>query len=165
MPRALKHSSLIALSLIGLLLAGCSDRIDETDAIVFEESITLSEAQQRSEETGQPALVFVQALWCPLCTRVREDTLEQPEVKSYVRENTVPASFSVSERRIGPEAQAELIRLDVRVVPTLVLYNGKEEIARIEGVIGPDALLEWLASQGTESTTAGATTTLALDDE
>lgn len=164
----MRHGFVTGIAVTGMLAAclvtGCSQQVDPSDAVVFDSTLSLTEAQTQSTESGKPALVFVQALWCPLCTRVREETLSDPTVESLVKEQFVGASISVSERRIEPAAQAELIRLDVRVVPTLVLYAGADEIARIEGVVEPEALIAWLSARGAADASSGATTTLAIDE-
>ena len=155
-------AGLVVAGLCVCVLAGCGGQAsdDPADKDVFGTGLTLMDAQDRSAEEGKPALVFVQALRCPLCTRVRENALADADVIEAVDANTIAATISISERRLDPASQAELIRLDVDVVPTLMLFNGNEEIARIEGVVEADELLGWLESNGATKVDAGSITEL-----
>lgn len=140
-------------------LVGCGgDSSDGAD--VFTPALALDEALALSALEGKPAFVYVQALWCPLCTRVREQTLSDPAVQDALRAGTVATSVSISERSIDAASRAALIRLNVTVVPTIILYADGVERARLEGVVQPGPLVAWLASNGASPTNTGAATGL-----
>ena len=78
-----------------------------------------------AQEEGRPVLVFVYASWCPYCRAQRpiiEGLLQKPEFADF-------AYFRVDFDR----QQQLLTSLKVRQQSTLIVYRGKDEVARTVG--------------------------------
>ncbi|MEM8756252.1 MAG: thioredoxin family protein [Planctomycetota bacterium] len=83
-------------------------------------------------------LVYATAVWCPPCQRMKKTTWTDPAVEAWAGEHAVITPLDVDG---FPEKSQEL---RVRAMPTMMLFDGDEEIGRRVGYVGPDDLVAWM---------------------
>lgn len=90
-----------------------------------------------AQATGRPVLVEVHADWCPVCVKqqpVISELLSQPRFRQY---QVLTVDF---------DSQKDALRaLGVRYQSTLIVFKGKQEVARSTGETAKDKLAELLA--------------------
>jgi thiol:disulfide interchange protein len=113
----------------------------------FASHMTLEDALAESAASGKPVLAFATADWCGPCQSFKRGALADERVAAWIGENTLPAYVDLTSDN-DPRAQEAARLLEVASVPALMLVQNGEVIARREGVVGADGLLEWLRASG-----------------
>ena len=99
-------------------------------------------AVEQAKTSDKPALVLFTADWCPACRQFESETLADPKVQEYLKENHTLVVVDLSDRA-GPNNQRAR-DFKVHAIPTLILFDRSgEEKARDFGMPS-DALLKWL---------------------
>lgn len=107
---------------------------------IFDEKYTLTQASEISQETGKPMLVLVTADWCPPCQTLKRNTLTDPVVIEWIKNNTVPVYLED-----GTNGQ-EIGLLGVRSYPTTMLIQDGQILASLQGAVGASRYVSELSS-------------------
>lgn len=111
---------------------------------MFDEGLSLAEAEARAAEEGRLTLVFATADWCGPCQRFKRGALVDPEVEAWVRARAVPTLLDLTSPRGEAGHQAQ--RLGVGPIPAVILLRDGEEVARRQGATPAGNFLRWLES-------------------
>ncbi len=106
---------------------------------VFDTSVSLDEALQRSDESGRPVFALVTADWCPPCQSLKRNALTDARVQGLIERSTVPVYITDKN---GHDVE----RLGVSAFPTSFILRNGEVLASLRGAAAPDRYLEWLES-------------------
>jgi thioredoxin 2 len=87
--------------------------------------------------SGQPVLVDFWAAWCGPCKVMAPQFAAAAKSRPDVR-------FAKVDTDASPQASA---RYAIRSIPTLVLFDGGAEVARLSGAMSAAQLLGWLQQQ------------------
>jgi thioredoxin 1 len=90
-----------------------------------------------AQAAGKPVLVFVEASWCPTCAKERPILAELYKSPEFANLSVFDVDFDT--------AKPLLRRLGVQKQSTLIVYRGKEEVARATGETSPAAIHDLLA--------------------
>lgn len=105
-------------------------------------------AESASAATGKPILYEFTAEWCPPCKRMQREAFADPATADLINRSFVPVQVYDRAREEGRNADVVTALLDrhrVAAYPTLVVVRNGQEITRIEGYPGLEALGAWLA--------------------
>lgn len=111
---------------------------------VFDEGLSLAEAEARAAEEGRLTLVFATADWCGPCQRFKRGALVDPEVEAWVQAHTVPTVLDLTSPRGEAAQQAE--RLGVGPIPAVILLRDGAVVARRQGATPAGNFRRWLES-------------------
>lgn len=109
---------------------------------LFDEDLSLAQAEARAAETGRLTLVFATADWCGPCQTLKRGALTDERIEAWARANTVPTLLDLTAP--GAEAQAAARRFGVQGIPAVILVRNGEMVSKREGVIEAGAMLRWL---------------------
>ncbi len=117
----------------------------------FDRSLTYAAALDRSHASGKPVFALVSADWCEPCHRFEAGALADARVAAWITANTIPLFLDASDRSrpgAGPAAD-----LRIMAFPTILLIRDGHAVARHEGVLEADRLLNWLETFSREPAT------------
>ncbi|MBQ9786933.1 MAG: thioredoxin family protein [Lentisphaeria bacterium] len=103
--------------ILGVKLLPTDDMAAQLDGFAAVES-----AKLRSEKSGKPVLVRFTASWCKNCHAMEKNTLRDPEVADYLKENFETALFP-AENPEEPEIAALLKKWDIPGFPAFVILE------------------------------------------
>ena len=129
---------IIALAIVGAMLLGRLTRGATPVPTVFQNTVSLTEALDRSQETGAPVLALATADWCGPCQHLKETTLVDTRVSDWIRANTIPVYIEESER------PTDLRMLPVRAYPTSFVIADGQVVGKLEGGRNAEGYLRWL---------------------
>jgi len=99
-------------------------------------------AVQQAKTSGKPALVLFTADWCPACRQFESETLTDPQVKQYLKDNHTLVVVDLTDRT-GPNTNRAR-EFSVQAIPTLILFDvSGNEKARDFGMPS-EPMLKWL---------------------
>ena len=97
-----------------------------------------AEAQAKARAESRFLLVDFTASWCAPCKQMDQRTWIDPQLRAWVERRALAVQIDL-------DAEPELARaLDVRSVPTIVVFRGEEEFDRLGGFREPAELVAWL---------------------
>jgi len=109
---------------------------------VFAQAYSLEQAAQISSETGKPILAVATADWCAPCQTLKRGTLTDPEVATWIVDNTIPVYLEESQN-------IDAIRdLGVRAYPTTMLLVAGQVVVKAPGAISPGEFMRAFAAGG-----------------
>ncbi len=120
----------------------------EVERALFGDDSSLESALDRADESGRPVFVLVEALWCPNCAVLKKNGLANKDSIQAIVENTEAARLDLTQRELQFDDTAMLDRLDVSVVPTMVLLDSGREVSRLVGVQDSETIVRWIESRG-----------------
>lgn len=136
--------AIIAVATAGLTLMGGRSAGKPS---MFAEGLSLDAAAAKSQTSGRPVLAFFTADWCGPCQMMKRTTLSSPEVEEAVRDRFIPVYVDMTRVNQGDEGVRALAnRFAVRAFPTLIVLQGEEQVARVEGGLDVPSMTTWLAS-------------------
>lgn len=109
---------------------------------MFDEGLSLAEAEARAAAEGRLTLVYATADWCGPCQRFKRGALVDPEVEAWVAAHTVPTVLDLTSPH--GEAAEHAQRLGIGPIPAIILLREGEEVARRQGAAPAGLLLRWL---------------------
>jgi len=102
-------------------------------------------AKSQAKAQGKILLVDATASWCPPCRRMERETWSDPAVRAWLAANAVAFQFDVDQNPKLTRA------LEVRSMPTLIIFEAGKETRRSSGYLSPAGILRWL--KGGKATT------------
>jgi len=110
--------------------------------------ITDTNFQARALESPLPVLIDFTAAWCPPCRAIA------PHVAAIARDYAGRLAVGTCDA----DSNAELVaRLDVRAMPTLIVFKGGQVVGQIVGAV-PRAKIEALVARAVAPAPAAAVT-------
>jgi len=94
--------------------------------------------QAAAAENDKLHVIYFTASWCPPCKKMKTTTWVDESVVGWLEENAVVTAVDVDEESM---IAAEY---DISAMPTIVVLNEGEEIARTVGYQGPVGFRDWL---------------------
>lgn len=131
----------------GLILVGIAVSVVAAVSLVRQfasgkPGVFSSESYARAIESnrtdGRLLVVKLGADWCPPCREMDRTTFRDARIEAWVNEHGRAVSVDVDAHR---SVAAEL---GVRSIPTTILFHQGQEVARLTGGAGAEALLMWL---------------------
>lgn len=107
---------------------------------VFSE-LSLAQAQAKAVEQEKILLVDATADWCQPCKLMERTTWVDPEVISWIKLNAIAIQIDVDKQ------QAEAEELNIRAMPTIIVFKDGSELDRVVGYKDASELLAWLNRQ------------------
>jgi thiol:disulfide interchange protein DsbD len=100
--------------------------------------LSYGEALQRSQKTGKKIFVYFYADWCPWCSKMKRDTLDNATVKEALKDYIVCFVDREDEKQIA-------LRYAIAGLPGYVIVDGKEALQKKGvGYKTPDEFIRWL---------------------
>lgn len=155
---------LVTLLLAGVVLTGSSPSWAKGSESGIEFDQGLERALQRAATENKPVVAFFQAVWCPVCTRMKRETLRAAELAD-VADRYIWVSIDI-DRKLSTAREH-----DVVATPTILLFDSTGvSRARLQGMQSAPQLrdnleqflagLEQPAGETIDITTQGAASDL-----
>ncbi|MEM8756251.1 MAG: thioredoxin family protein [Planctomycetota bacterium] len=93
-----------------------------------------------AKETDKLHLVYATAVWCGPCQRMKKTTWVEPEVEQWIGSNAIVTALDVDDSRDTARG------LGIVAMPTMILFDGDEELGRATGFLTGERLLDWANS-------------------
>jgi thioredoxin-related protein len=106
------------------------------------QEIDLAQANQLSEETGKPVLLYFTSPICLACHRMDNTTFQDKSLISQIENETIPI------RPTGTSQDALQKRFGVVGYPTLCLIQTGEDPIKLTGYWEPEKIATWLTEPG-----------------
>jgi thioredoxin 2 len=101
-------------------------------------SETYERAVEANRTDGRLLVVKLGADWCPPCREMDKTTFRDGRIEAWVKEHGAAISVDVdAQRSVASD-------LGIRGIPTTILFHQGQEVARLTGGAGAEALLMWL---------------------
>lgn len=100
-------------------------------------SLSFEEARAVAEEQKKWLVVDFTAEWCAPCKNMDATTWRDPAVAQWFGAHAVAIQIDVDQDKTGE-------RLQVKAMPTVVVFDGEKELDRSVGARSAPKLLEWL---------------------
>jgi|GEM_PF-1637069 thiol-disulfide isomerase/thioredoxin len=102
------------------------------------QTTTFADAKAASLRDSSYLLVDLTASWCPPCRMMEQDTWPDPRIAEWVSQHGSAIQIDIdADRDTATELQ-------IKAIPTLVLFKDGKELDRKVGYVNADGLLEWL---------------------
>jgi thioredoxin-related protein len=119
-------------SMHGLEPAAQTDQASVTsDSLTW---YTMQQAQQLAEEEDKHVLIFMEAVWCGYCKRMKKEVFPLPEIQQVLSKYYYPVKLDVESRKEivfngQPITERQFSqKIEVQATPTLLFLNSKGEI-------------------------------------
>lgn len=144
------------ICLLGISAAGVAG---DTQASVWVDA-SPSEARRLAAEQERLLIVMGTASWCGPCRHMKATTWKDERVVAWVREHAIAVQLDV-DRYPGLARH-----LEIRAMPTTVLFRADEELGRITGARPAEPFVDWLTAlrDGREPETAVAPASPSIDE-
>lgn len=149
----------IIQSIICLLGISAAAVAGDTQASVWVDA-SPSEARRLAAEQERLLIVMGTASWCGPCRHMKATTWKDERVVAWVREHAIAVQLDV-DRYPGLARH-----LEIRAMPTTVLFRADEELGRITGARPAEPFVDWLTAlrDGREPETAVAPASPSIDE-
>jgi thioredoxin 2 len=92
--------------------------------------------------TGKTELPVVVDIWAPWCGPCRMMAPQFEQAAALLKGRALLAKLNSDEH---PQASAQL---GVRSIPTMVVFRGGREVARVSGAMSAQQIVQWVAQAG-----------------
>lgn len=149
----------IIQSIVGLLGICAAAVAGDTQASVWVDA-SPSEARRLAAEQERLLIVMGTASWCGPCRHMKATTWKDERVVAWVREHAIAVQLDVDQ------CPGLARHLEIRSMPTTVLFHGEEELGRITGARPAEPFVDWLTAlrDGREPETAVAPASPSIDE-
>lgn len=149
MPGIFKVGSVVIAAVVGLaLLVNLRGNGGGSHAAVFDKG-TFEESVAAAAGAKRPLLIKFTATWCPPCQMMDHEVFsDEPTAEALQRIGLVAAVDIDARRDLAKE-------YNIRAVPTLVIISGDDELARTEGAMDSQSLINWFSRVGQRRSASG----------
>lgn len=132
-----KGLTVLVIGVLALILLGCQKSSPEKVGSGIR-WIPYEEAIQRAKESGKPVVIVFVSYTCPVCDKLEEETLGDPDVSALLNEEFLPV------RILAEETPSLVQRFRVFGFPTIWFYKEGNLFGPLVGFIPPDAFRDIL---------------------
>lgn len=133
-----KNTTMLLMFIISAVLNGAATA--EPPAVFTDK--TFEQARAEAVKDAKLLIVDMTADWCQPCKMMDRTTWVAPEVISWINERAIAIQVDVDRQR---DTATEL---NIRAMPTVIVFKDGEEFDRIVGYRDAEGLLAWLNGVG-----------------
>ena len=100
--------------------------------------LSFEKALAENATSGKPLVVNMSASWCPPCQQMKKQVWPDPKVASWFATNGKAIYVDVDQDK------AVASKLNIKSMPTMVVFKNGKEVARTSGGRGASDLISWL---------------------